>query len=52
MEGLHARFPPLEHLLIGGGEPGRSNLDDLYAPKRELTRLRDAAEPIRISRRT
>jgi magnesium transporter len=46
MEALHERFLTLESLLIGGSELGRSNLERLYALKRELTQLRDAAEPI------
>jgi magnesium transporter len=46
MDGLHERFQSLESLLIGGVELGRSNLERLYALKRELTLLRDAAEPI------
>lgn len=46
MEALNERFQTLESLLIGGSELGRANLERLYALKRELTRLRDAAEPI------
>ena len=46
MDGLHERFQSLESLLIGGMELGRANLERLYALKRELTLLRDAAEPI------
>jgi magnesium transporter len=46
MDGLHERFQSLESLLIGGSELGRANLERLYALKRELTLLRDAAEPI------
>lgn len=46
MEALHERFQTLESLLIGGSELGRANLEHLYALKRELTLLRDAAEPI------
>ena len=46
MEALHERFQTLESLLIGGSELGRTNLERLYALKRELTQLRDAAEPI------
>ncbi len=46
MEGLNQRFQTLESLLIGGSELGRANLEHLYALKRELTLLRDAAEPI------
>lgn len=46
MDGLHERFQSLEALLIGGTELGRANLERLYALKRELTLLRDAAEPI------
>jgi magnesium transporter len=46
MDALHERFQSLESLLIGRVELGRSNLERLYALKRELTFLRDAAEPI------
>ena len=46
MNGLHERFQSLESLLIGGSDLGRTNLERLYALKRELTQLRDAAEPI------
>ncbi len=46
MEAMHQRFQTLESLLIGGSELGRANLERLYALKRELTLLRDAAEPI------
>ena len=46
MDALHERFQTLESLLIGGSELGRANLERLYALKRELTLLRDAAEPI------
>ena len=46
MDGLHERFQSLESLLIGRSELGRANLERLYALKRELTLLRDAAEPI------
>ncbi len=46
IEGLQERFLTLESLLIGGVSPGRENLERLYALKRELTRLRDAAEPV------
>jgi magnesium transporter len=46
MEGLHERFQTLESLLVGGSELGRVNLERLYALKRELTLLRDAAEPV------
>jgi len=46
MDGLHERFLTLESLLIGRSELGRANLERLYALKRELTLLQDAAEPI------
>jgi magnesium transporter len=46
MDGLNERFQTLEGLLVGGSELGRANLERLYALKRELTLLRDAAEPI------
>jgi len=46
MDGLNERFQTLEGLLVGGSELGRVNLERLYALKRELTLLRDAAEPI------
>lgn len=46
MNGLHQRFESLEGLLIGRSELGRTNLERLYALKRDLTLLRDAAEPI------
>lgn len=46
MDGLHERFQSLESLLVGGSELGRTNLERLYALKRDLTLLRDAAEPV------
>lgn len=46
MDVLHERFESLESVLLGGSELGRSNLEHLYALKRELTRLRETAEPI------
>jgi magnesium transporter len=46
MDGLRERFQSLESLLIGRSELGRANLERLYALKRELTLLRDAAEPV------
>jgi magnesium transporter len=46
IDGLHERFQSLESLLITGTELGRVNLERLYALKRDLTLLRDAAEPI------
>jgi magnesium transporter len=46
MDGLHERFQSLESVLIGGNELGHANLERLYALKRELTLLRDAADPI------
>jgi magnesium transporter len=46
MDGLHERFQSLESLLVGGSELGHANLERLYALKRELTLLQDAAEPI------
>lgn len=46
IDGLHERFQSLESLLVGGSELGRANLERLYALKRDLTMLRDAAEPV------
>ncbi len=46
IDGLSERFQTLESLLVGGSKLGRGNLERLYALKRELTQLRDAAEPI------
>lgn len=46
IEGLQAHFLTLESLLIGGTQLGRDNLERLYSLKRELTLLRDAAEPM------
>ena len=46
IEGLQERFLALESVLISGAHLGRKNLERLYALKRELTLLRDAAEPM------
>jgi magnesium transporter len=46
IESLQERFLSLESLLVGGAHLGRANLERLYALKRELTLLRDAAEPM------
>jgi magnesium transporter len=46
IESMQERFLALESVLIGGAHLGRVNLERLYALKRELTLLRDAAEPM------
>ena len=46
IEGVQDRFQSLESQLMGGVKPGRDMLDRLYAIKRDLTALRDAAEPM------
>ncbi|MDP2028532.1 MAG: magnesium and cobalt transport protein CorA [Thiobacillus sp.] len=46
IEGLQDRFLSLESQLMSGAKPGRDMLDRLYAIKRDLTALRDAAEPM------
>jgi magnesium transporter len=46
IEGVQDRFQSLESQLMGGVKPGRDMLDQLYAIKRDLTALRDAAEPM------
>jgi magnesium transporter len=46
IEGMQDRFQLLESHLMGGVKPGRDILDRLYAIKRDLTALRDAAEPM------
>lgn len=46
IEGVQDRFQALESQLLSGGKPGRGMLEHLYAIKRELTVLRDAAEPM------
>jgi magnesium transporter len=46
IEGMQDRFISLESQLMSGAKPGRDMLDHLYAIKRDLTALRDAAEPM------
>lgn len=46
IEGMQDRFLSLESQLISRTKPGRDMLDQLYAIKRDLTALRDAAEPM------
>lgn len=46
IEGVQDRFQSLESQLISGDKPGRDMLEQLYGIKRELTVLRDAAEPM------
>lgn len=46
IEGLQEHFLTLESLLVGGAALGRENLERLYSLKRDLTLLRDAAEPM------
>lgn len=46
IESVQDRFQSLESQLMSGDKPGRSMLESLYAIKRELTLLRDAAEPM------
>lgn len=46
IEGMQDRFQSLDAQLMGGAKPGRSMLERLYEMKRDLTALRDAAEPI------
>ena len=46
IEGMQERFQALESQLMSRTKPGRDMLDQLYAIKRDLTALRDAAEPM------
>ncbi|MDO9007613.1 MAG: magnesium and cobalt transport protein CorA [Thiobacillus sp.] len=46
IEGMQDRFLSLESQLMSRAKPGRDMLDQLYAIKRDLTALRDAAEPM------
>lgn len=46
IESMQERFQSLESQLIGSTKPGRDMLERLYAMKRDLTALRDAAEPM------
>jgi magnesium transporter len=43
---MQDRFQSLESQLISSAKPGRDMLERLYAMKRDLTALRDAAEPM------
>ncbi|MHB1213518.1 MAG: magnesium and cobalt transport protein CorA [Thiobacillus sp.] len=46
IESMQDRFHSLESQLMGGAKPGRDMLERLYEMKRDLTALRDAAEPM------
>jgi magnesium transporter len=46
IEGMQERFQSLESQLTSGTRRGRDMLEQLYAMKRELAVLRDAAEPM------
>ncbi|MBU1223169.1 MAG: magnesium and cobalt transport protein CorA [Gammaproteobacteria bacterium] len=46
IEGMQDRFQSLESLLMRGEKSGRDTLERLYAMKRDLTLLRDVAEPM------
>ena len=46
IEGMQERFQSLESQLMSGARRGRGMLEQLYAMKRELAALRDAAEPM------
>jgi magnesium transporter len=46
IESMQDRFHSLEAQLMGGSQPGRDMLHKLYAMKRDLAALRDAAEPM------
>ena len=45
IENMQGRFQKLESLLIDGANPGRENLERLYALKREFTVFHDATDP-------
>ncbi|MHB1187750.1 magnesium and cobalt transport protein CorA [Thiobacillus sp.] len=46
IESMQDRFLSLESQLMSGAKPGRNMLERLYEMKRDLTALRDAAEPM------
>jgi magnesium transporter len=46
IEEMQDRFQALESQLMSGSKPGRGMLEQLYGMKRDLTGLRDAAEPM------
>ena len=46
IESMQDRFQSLENMLMRGEKPGRDMLERLYAMKRDLTILRDVAEPM------
>lgn len=46
IEGMQERFQSLEAQLMGAAESGRDMLEHLYAMKRDLSALRDVAEPM------
>lgn len=46
IEGMQERFLALESQLMSGTKPGRNVLEQLYQMKRDLSALRDAAEPM------
>ncbi len=46
IDGMQDRFQSLESQLTGGAKTGRDTLEKLYAMKRDLTLLRDVAEPM------
>lgn len=46
IEGMQDRFQSLENLMISTPKPERDVLKQLYAMKRDLTALRDIAEPM------
>ncbi len=46
IEGMQERFQSLESQLMSGSKPGRDMLERLYEMKRDLTALRDSAEPM------
>lgn len=46
IEGMQDRFHSLESQLMSRAKPGRDMLEQLYEMKRDLSALRDAAEPM------
>ena len=46
IESMQDRFQSLESQLMSGAKSGRDTLERLYAMKRDLTLLRDVAEPM------
>jgi magnesium transporter len=46
IDGMQDRFQSLENQLMAGAKPGRAMLERLYAMKRDLTALGDAADPM------